>query len=61
MKRGLLPSHLVIDGGLIPDNFAKRLEAFKASTGPLLGQFGRLDRRGPPSASAVAEGHQAQW
>ena len=33
MKRGLLPSHLVIDGGLIPDNFAKRLEAFKASTG----------------------------
>ena len=33
MKRGLLPSHLVIDGGRIPENFAKRLEAFKIETG----------------------------
>ena len=33
MRRGLLPSHLVIYGGRIPENFAKRLEAFKAGTG----------------------------
>ena len=33
MKRGLLPSHLVICGALIPENFSKRLEAFKIETG----------------------------
>ena len=33
MRRGHLPSHLVICGGRIPENFAKRLEAFKTGTG----------------------------
>ena len=33
MKRGLLPSYLVIRGGRIPENFGKRLEAFKIKTG----------------------------
>ena len=33
MKRGVLPPHLVNCGGLIPEDFSKRLEAFKAGTG----------------------------
>ena len=33
MKRGLLPPHLVICGGRIPEDFGKRLEAFKTETG----------------------------
>ena len=33
MKSGLLPSHLIIDDGLIPDEFSHRLNAFKETTG----------------------------
>ena len=33
MRRGLLPSHLILYDGLIPEDFAKRLEAFKVDTG----------------------------
>ena len=33
MKSGLLPSHLILDDGLIPEDFAERLDAFKEVTG----------------------------
>ena len=33
MRSGLLPSHLIIDDGLIPEDFAKRLALFKEATG----------------------------
>ena len=33
MRSGLLPSHLIIDDGLIGPDFPKRLEAFKEATG----------------------------
>ena len=33
MRSGLLPSHLIIDDGLIGEDFGKRLEAFKEATG----------------------------
>ena len=33
MRSGLLPSHLILDDGLIPEEFAERLGAFKEATG----------------------------
>ena len=33
MRSGLLPSHLILDDGLIPEDFAERLNAFKEVTG----------------------------
>ena len=33
MRSGLLPSHLIIDDGLIREDFGKRLDAFKEATG----------------------------
>lgn len=33
MRSGLLPSHLIVDDGLIGPDFPKRLEAFKKATG----------------------------
>ena len=33
MRSGLLPSHLIVDDGLIGPDFPKRLEAFKEATG----------------------------
>ena len=33
MRSSLLPSHLIIYDGLIPENFPKRLESFKVDTG----------------------------
>ncbi len=33
MKSGLLPSHLIVDDGLIPTDFPQRLNAFKERTG----------------------------
>ena len=32
MRAGLLPSHLIVDDGLIGPDFPKRLEAFKEAT-----------------------------
>ena len=32
MKSGLLPSHLIVDDGLIPTDFPQRLNAFKETT-----------------------------
>ena len=33
MRSGLLPSHLILGDGLIPTDFAVRLDAFKEATG----------------------------
>lgn len=33
MRSGLLPAHLVVDDGLIPEHFPQRLDAFKLATG----------------------------
>lgn len=33
MKSGFLPSHLIVEDGLIPDDFPRRLNAFKDMTG----------------------------
>ena len=33
MRSGILPSHLIVDDGLIPEDFADRLNAFKETTG----------------------------
>ena len=33
MRSGLLPSHLIVYDGLIPENFPKRLEVFKVDSG----------------------------
>ena len=33
MRSGLLPSHLIVEDGLIGPDFPKRLEAFKKATG----------------------------
>ena len=33
VKSGLLPFHLILDDGLIPEDFAERLDAFKEATG----------------------------
>ena len=33
MRSGLLPSHLIIDDGLIREDFGKRLDAFKEAIG----------------------------
>ena len=33
MRNGLLPSHLIVDDGLIGEDFGPRLEAFKEATG----------------------------
>ena len=33
MRTGLLPSHLIVDDGLIAPDFGKRIEAFKEATG----------------------------
>ena len=33
MRSGLLPSHLIVDDGLIGPDFPKRLETFKEATG----------------------------
>ena len=33
MRSGLLPSHLILDDGLIPEDFAERLDVFKEVTG----------------------------
>ena len=61
MKSGFLPSHLIVDDGLMPVDFSQRLDAFKEATGlswdALAGCLG-VD---PPPASAVAQGYQAQW
>ena len=32
MRSGLLPSHLILDDGLIPEDFPERLDAFKEVT-----------------------------
>ncbi len=33
MRSGLLPPHLIIEDGLLPEDFAGRIEAFKEATG----------------------------
>ncbi|MDE2802752.1 MAG: hypothetical protein OXK21_07710 [Chloroflexota bacterium] len=33
MRGGLLPSHLIVEDGLIGEDFAERLDAFKKATG----------------------------
>ena len=33
MRIGLLPSHLIVDDGLIGPDFGTRIEAFKEATG----------------------------
>ena len=33
MKSGFLPSHLIVDDGLMPVDFSQRLDAFKEATG----------------------------
>ena len=33
MRRGLLPTHLVLDDGFLPADFGERLDAFKNDTG----------------------------
>ena len=33
MRRGLLPAHLVLEDGFLPEDFGRRLDAFKKDTG----------------------------
>ena len=42
MRRGLLPSHLIIDDGLIPEDFGERLERLKEMAGLWWREFAEL-------------------
>ena len=60
MRAGLLPSHLIVDDGLIGPDFGTRLEAFKEAIGLSWEVLAACLGVDPQAASAVARGHQAK-